>query len=199
MTRLRPGRFVIFVTGPTATGKTQLAIELARRYPIDLVSVDSGQIYRGLDIGTAKPDHRTLEQFPHALINCRTIDNPYSAADFAEQSMTLIRQSLQGNRIPLLVGGTLFYFAALMEGFADLPAASPALRERLQAELLANGLDHLYRRLEQIDPVAAARIDQNDRQRILRALEINAITGENVKKGSSPNGLLRSEIGRAHV
>ena len=194
MIRLRPGHFVVFITGPTATGKTQLAIELARHYPIDLISVDSGQVYQGLDIGTAKPDQKTLEQFPHALINQRTIDDPFSAADFAEQAMTLIRQSLERNRIPLLVGGTLFYFAALMEGFTDLPAANPALREQLESELLAHGLDHLYGRLKRIDPSAAARIDQNDRQRTLRALEINALTGENVKKRASPNGLLRSGL-----
>ena len=167
----------IFLMGPTASGKTALALELVSRFPCEIVSVDSTQVYRGLDIGSAKPGPEILARAPHRLIDILDPTEAYSAARFrvdALREMAVI--SAQG-RVPLLVGGTGLYFRALTQGLSPLPAADPAIRARLEAEAAAIGWAELHRRLARVDPAAAARIHPNDPQRIQRALEVFEVTG----------------------
>ena len=167
----------IFLMGPTASGKTALACELSERFALDLVSVDSALVYRGMDIGTAKPDTATLARYPHALINIRDPGQPYSAADFRADALPLIQQISARGRVPLLVGGTGLYFRALQQGLSDLPQADPAIRARLSAEAAQIGWPAMHARLAQQDPLAAARIGCNDTQRLQRALEVIELTG----------------------
>ncbi len=167
----------IFLMGPTASGKTALACELSDQFPLDLVSVDSALVYRGMDIGTAKPDAPTLARYPHALIDIREPSQPYSAADFATDALPVMRQISARGRVPLLVGGTGLYFRALQQGLSDLPDAHPALRERLFAEAQRIGWPAMHARLAALDPAAAARIGANDAQRLQRALEVIELTG----------------------
>lgn len=163
--------------GPTATGKTGLAVELAREYPCDIVSVDSALVYRGMDIGTAKPDAATLALAPHRLIDILDPAEPYSAARFREDALREIAAIRGRGRIPLLVGGTMLYFRALTEGLAKLPAADPELRQRLAREAARAGWPALHRRLAETDPDTAARLHPNDAQRIQRALEVGMLAG----------------------
>lgn len=163
--------------GPTASGKTALALELAERLPFGLVSVDSAQVYRGLDIGAAKPDAGTLARFPHALVDIREPEETYSAADFRIDALAAMAAVEAAGRVPLLVGGTMLYFHALAHGLSELPDADPAVRERIAAEAAAVGWAALHGRLAALDPVAAARIHPNDPQRIGRALEVIELTG----------------------
>jgi len=167
----------IFLMGPTASGKTALACELSERFPLDLVSVDSALVYRGMDIGTAKPDPATLVRYPHALIDIRDPVQPYSAADFSADALPVMRQISAQGRVPLLVGGTGLYFRALQQGLSDLPQADPAVRERLAAEARRLGWPALHSRLASLDPAAASRIGCNDTQRLQRALEVIELTG----------------------
>ena len=168
---------VLFIMGPTASGKTDLAVALAQRFPFEIVSVDSALIYRGMDIGTAKPDADTLRLAPHRLIDILDPAESYSAGRFrVDAQREIVRIHGQG-RIPLLVGGTMLYFRALQQGLSELPPAHPELRARLAAELAARGSAALHTRLAVVDPVAAARIHPNDPQRIQRALEVFEITG----------------------
>ncbi len=167
----------IFLMGPTAAGKTGLAIRLHELFPLDLVSVDSALVYRGMDIGTAKPDAATLRRAPHALIDIRDPAESYSAAEFREDALSEMARSTRRGRVPLLVGGTMLYFRALARGLADMPSADPELRERLEAEAAARGWAELHRRLARLDPEAAKRIHPNDPQRIQRALEVIELTG----------------------
>lgn len=170
-------RPAIFLLGPTAAGKTELALALCQRYPCEVVSVDSAMVYRGMDIGTAKPDRATLASVPHHLIDIREPTEAYSAAEFRRDALALMHDITQRGRIPLLVGGTFLYFRALEQGLAPLPSADPVVRARLQAELAREGLPALHARLQALDPVAGQRIHPNDPQRILRALEVQALTG----------------------
>lgn len=167
----------IFLLGPTASGKTQLALELHERQPVELISVDSAQVYRGLDIGSGKPDAATLERHPHRLIDIRDPAEPYSAADFRRDALQAMHEVSAAGRIPLLVGGTMLYFKALRDGLADLPEADPALRARLEAQAREEGLPALHRRLREVDPESAARIRPGDPQRLLRALEVWELSG----------------------
>ncbi len=167
----------IFLMGPTASGKTALACELSERFALDLVSVDSALVYRGMDIGTAKPDAATLARYPHALIDIRDPGQPYSAADFCADALPVMRQISARGRVPLLVGGTGLYFRALQQGLSDLPEADPAIRARLSAEAGQTGWPAMHARLAQRDPLAAARIGPNDAQRLQRALEVIELTG----------------------
>lgn len=168
---------VVFLMGPTASGKTALGLAIAERFAVDLVSVDSSLVYRGMDIGSAKPDRATLARFPHALIDIREPSQTYSAAEFADDAAREIRRSHQRGRIPLLVGGTGLYFRALDRGLSALPASDPSVRRQLSDEAASLGWHALHARLAELDPVAAARIHRNDAQRIGRALEVIALSG----------------------
>ncbi len=167
----------IWLMGPTASGKTGLALELAQRLPVELISVDSALIYRGMDIGTAKPDAATLRAFPHRLIDILDPSESYSAARFREDALQAMGEIHARGRIPLLVGGTMLYFRALQGGLDALPASDPALRAALQAEAAARGWAALHEELARVDPKAAARIHPNDPQRLGRALEVWRQTG----------------------
>lgn len=168
---------VICLLGPTASGKTDLAVALVERLPCDIISVDSAMVYRGMDIGTAKPGADILRRAPHRLISMLDPSEPYSAAQFRKDALREIVDIHRSGRIPLLVGGTMLYFRALRSGLSELPSAVPAVRARLSAEAEKVGWSELHRRLALQDPVAAARIHPNDAQRIQRALEIIEITG----------------------
>lgn len=170
----------IFLMGPTATGKTALACRLAERFPLQLISVDSALVYRGLDIGTAKPDAPTLARYPHRLIDIREPSQPYSAAEFRADALAAMHEITQAGGIPLLVGGTGLYFRALERGLSALPEADPDLRAGLAEEAERFGWSTLHARLATADPVAAARIRPGDAQRIQRALEVIALTGRSL-------------------
>jgi tRNA dimethylallyltransferase len=163
--------------GPTAVGKSALALALAERLPVDLVSVDSAAVYRGLDIGTAKPDATVRARHPHALVDVRDPAEPYSAADFRHDALACIEAARAAERIPVLVGGTMLYFRVLEQGIADLPAADAAVRADLDAREVREGLPALHAELARVDPLAAGRIDAGNPQRIKRALEVHALTG----------------------
>lgn len=167
----------IFLMGPTAAGKTDLALELARVLPCDLISVDSALVYRGMDIGTAKPDKSILAEFPHALIDILDPAESYSAADFRADALAAMAVSTARGRIPLLVGGTMLYYKALLEGLADMPGADPQVRAELEARAAAEGWEVLHQELAVVDPESAARIHRNDPQRLLRALEVYQVSG----------------------
>jgi len=164
--------------GPTAAGKTGVALALAGRFKVDLISVDSAQVYRGLDIGSAKPDAATLAEYPHALIDVREPEQTYSAADFAHDARLAIAAAHRAGHLPVLVGGTVLYFRALLYGLDELPPADPALRADLAAEARRRGWAALHAELARHDPAAAAAIAPADRQRIQRALEIVRLTGK---------------------
>ncbi len=167
----------IFLMGPTASGKTDLALRLAEQLPCDIISVDSGMVYRGMDIGTAKPPPEVLARAPHRLIDIRDPAKPYSAAQFCADALREMSEITRRGRIPLLVGGTLLYFRALEYGLSELPGADPALRARLAAEAERHGWAALHARLARLDPASAARIHPNDAQRIQRALEVCELHG----------------------
>jgi len=168
----------VMLLGPTASGKTAAALALARSLPLEVISVDSALVYRGLDIGTAKPDAAERAAVPHHLIDILEPTEAYSAARFAADASRLIGEIRARGRLPLLVGGTLLYARALVEGLHDLPQADPALRARLEAQARAEGWPALHRQLAARDPVTAARLAPGDAQRIQRALEILETTGE---------------------
>lgn len=168
---------VVFLMGPTAAGKTDLAVALVERLPLEIVSVDSAMVYRGMDIGTGKPDPDTLARAPHRLIDIREPKDTYSAAQFRADALAAIDEILAAGRVPLLVGGTGLYFRALERGLSRLPGANAGVRATLQAEAAAAGWPALHARLATVDPDAARRIHPNDPQRIQRALEVYELTG----------------------
>ena len=167
----------ICIAGPTASGKTAVALEMGQRWPVEIISVDSALVYRGLDIGSAKPSREEMAAVPHHLIDIREPDEPYSAADFVKDATRLIPEIRARGRIPLLVGGTMLYFKALIEGLDDLPAATPEVREVLEREALEKGWPAMHELLGKVDPVSAARLKPNDAQRIQRALEVYKVSG----------------------
>ncbi|BAP43064.1 tRNA (adenosine(37)-N6)-dimethylallyltransferase MiaA [Pseudomonas sp. 21LCFQ02] len=167
----------IFLMGPTAAGKTDLAIELTRVLPCELISVDSALVYRGMDIGTAKPSKAQLAEFPHRLIDILDPSQSYSAADFRRDALEAMAEITARGNIPLLVGGTMLYFKALLEGLADMPSADAGIRAQLEAQAQAHGWQALHDRLAEVDPVSAARIHPNDPQRLIRALEVYLVSG----------------------
>ncbi|MCJ8170248.1 tRNA (adenosine(37)-N6)-dimethylallyltransferase MiaA [Atopomonas sediminilitoris] len=173
---------VICLMGPTASGKTALALELADALPVDLISVDSALVYRGMDIGTAKPDAAMLARYPHQLVDILEPTVAYSAAEFVSDARAAIRASHAAGRIPLLVGGTMLYFKALLEGMATMPSANPEVRAALQAQAAEQGWDALHAQLQAIDPQSAARIHPNDPQRLLRALEVWQVSGKTMSE-----------------
>ncbi len=171
-------RPVICLMGVTAAGKTELAVELVQRYPLEIISVDSALVYRGMDIGTAKPDAKTLAQAPHRLIDICDPEDTYSAARFRKDALAHIQEITAAGKTPLLVGGTLLYFRALLQGLSPLPAADPEIRQQLSEDARKTGWHQLHQHLQQVDPEAAARIHPNDPQRLQRALEVYLITGQ---------------------
>lgn len=178
---------VVCLMGATATGKTDLAVWLHDQGPFDIISVDSAMVYRGMDIGTAKPTPALQQQVPHALLDVRDPDQPYSAAEFAKDAQALIMQSHAAGRIPLLVGGTRLYFSALLEGLSALPSADVTTRQAIDAEAAREGWPALHQQLAEADPQTAARLHPNDAQRIQRALEVYRLTGQ-------PLSVLRSQM-----
>jgi tRNA dimethylallyltransferase len=168
----------IFLMGPTASGKTSAAVALSRQFPLEIISVDSALVYRGMDIGTAKPGADILRTAPHHLIDIRDPTETYSAAEFRRDALNIMDDIRQRGCIPLLVGGTFLYFRALEHGLSDMPPADPAVRAELEQELCRDGLAALHRRLAAVDAEAAARIHATDPQRILRALEVYTLTGQ---------------------
>ncbi|HZE93756.1 MAG TPA: tRNA (adenosine(37)-N6)-dimethylallyltransferase MiaA [Gemmatimonadales bacterium] len=174
MARLPPA---ILLMGPTASGKTPLALELAKRFPVELVSVDSAQVYRGMDIGTAKPFPAERAAVPHHLIDIVDPTERYSAARFRTDALRLMAEITERGRIPLLVGGTMLYFKALREGLSELPKADEAVRAEIDEEAAARGWPAMHAELTRVDPRTAARLKPNDTQRIQRALEVYRVSG----------------------
>lgn len=179
---------VIFLMGPTASGKTALAFDLVQSLPCDIISVDSALIYRGMDIGTAKPTQDELLKAPHRLIDIKDPSEAYSAADFRKDALTEIESIIAKGRIPLLVGGTMLYFKALLEGLSPLPEADSAIRAEIEAEAAMKGWAALHEELVAIDPVSGVRIHPNDPQRISRALEVYRISGKSMTELTAQKG-----------
>jgi tRNA dimethylallyltransferase len=172
----------LFLMGPTASGKTALAMELFDRLPCELISVDSALIYRGMDIGTAKPDAALLRRYPHRLIDIRDPAESYSAAEFRADALAAMAEITAAGRIPVLVGGTMLYFNALQKGLATLPEANPQLRAEIEADAARLGWPALHARLARLDPAAGARLKPTDSQRIERALEVVLLTGKPISE-----------------
>ncbi|WP_346798956.1 tRNA (adenosine(37)-N6)-dimethylallyltransferase MiaA [Halomonas sp. Bachu 37] len=169
--------WAIFLMGPTAAGKTDLAMALHERLGMELISVDSAMVYRDMDIGSAKPSPQELARAPHRLIDIRDPAEPYSAAEFRQDAQREMRQISMAGQVPLLVGGTMLYFKRLVEGVANLPEADSAVRARLEAQAEEHGLSALHAELARVDPHAARRIHPNDPQRLIRALEVFHVSG----------------------
>ncbi|WP_258576737.1 tRNA (adenosine(37)-N6)-dimethylallyltransferase MiaA [Candidatus Pantoea persica] len=178
----------IFLMGPTASGKTALAIALREQLPVELISVDSALVYRGMDIGTAKPTAEERAQAPHRLLDIRDPAETYSAADFRRDALAAMAEIVANGRIPLLVGGTMLYFKALLEGLSPLPSADSAVRQQIEQTAREKGWDALHRQLCEIDPVAGSRIHPNDPQRLSRALEVFFISGKTLTELKKTSG-----------
>ncbi len=179
---------IICLMGPTASGKTNLAIRLVQQFPLEIISVDSAMVYRGMDIGTAKPSFDILKLAPHRLINIREPENAYSAANFRDDALKEIADITRHKKIPLLVGGTMLYFRALQQGLSHLPSANPTLRKKLAKEAAELGWPALHERLTRVDSEAAARIHPHDSQRIQRALEVYEETGKRLSLWQQESG-----------
>ncbi len=169
---------ILCLMGPTASGKSELALALAQRYAGELVSVDSAQVYRGLDIGSAKPTCDIQAQVPHHLIDIRDPWEVYSAADFANEATQVLMTLVDAGKMPILVGGTHLYYRALQQGLSDMPSADPTIRAQLQSDLDTQGAKAMHQQLKACDPIAAKQIHVNDPQRLLRALEVFQLTGQ---------------------
>ena len=169
---------VVAIMGPTASGKTAAALAIAQDLPCEIISVDSALIYRGMDIGTAKPSAEEQAKVPHHLIDIRDPSESYSVMQFREDALRLIQAIQARGKLPLLVGGTMLYFKGLRDGLDELPQADPALRAQLDMEAMRHGMPAMHARLTELDPITAARLKPNDSQRIQRALEIIALTGK---------------------
>lgn len=187
----------IFLMGPTASGKTDLALELARVLPCELVSVDSALVYRGMDIGTAKPSPEILARHPHRLVDIRDPAQSYSAAEFVDDATAAMQEISAAGRIPLLVGGTMLYYRALLDGLAQMPGADASVRAELEAQADAEGLASLHRQLAEVDPESAARIHPNDPQRLVRALEVYRVSGLTMSEHRARQRSQKSATGEA--
>ncbi|MEQ5349579.1 tRNA (adenosine(37)-N6)-dimethylallyltransferase MiaA [Proteus sp. WDL240414] len=185
-TQIKPK--AIFLMGPTASGKTALAIALRQKLPVDIISVDSALIYRGMDIGTAKPDATEQSLAPHRLIDILDPALPYSAADFRRDALNAMEEITAAGRIPLLVGGTMLYFKALLEGLSPLPSANPDVRAEIEKKAVEQGWEAIHKELALVDPVAAQRIHPNDPQRLSRALEVYLISGKTMTELTKISG-----------
>lgn len=198
MTDLPPA---LMLMGPTASGKTALALSLVDRFPFEIISVDSALVYRGMDIGTSKPSADILKQYPHHLVNILHPEDAYSAAEFRSDALSLMEDIIRRNKIPLLVGGTMLYFRALINGLSDLPSADQGIRQVLENDFEKLGSHVMHQKLQTVDPEAAKRIHPNDPQRIQRALEVFQISGiplsewwEKEKKQKLPYTVLKLAI-----
>ncbi|OTQ71845.1 MULTISPECIES: tRNA (adenosine(37)-N6)-dimethylallyltransferase MiaA [unclassified Gilliamella] len=179
---------IISLMGPTASGKTAFAMELYDKYPIDIISVDSALIYRGMDIGSAKPTKQEQQKYPHKLIDiCDPVES-YSAANFRHDAIEEIEKSLSNGRTPLLVGGTMLYFKALIEGLSPLPAADSDIRQQIEEKANKLGWQAIHEELKKVDPVSAQRIHPNDPQRLNRALEVYLISGKSLTELTQESG-----------
>lgn len=194
----------IFLMGPTASGKTDLAVSLVERLNCEIISVDSALVYRDMDIGTAKPDAETLARAPHRLIDIIDPAESYSAARFRDDALREMAQITAAGKIPLLVGGTMLYYRALQQGLSQLPEGDPEVRSRIEAEAAENGWQLLHDRLARVDPESAARIHPNDPQRLSRALEVYEISGQPLsvlwreqEKGTFPYRALKLAVAPA--
>ena len=188
---------LVAIYGPTHTGKTDLAKDLYSRFPSELISVDSVQIYKGFDIGSNKPDKKELQKYPHHLIDILDPNEKFSVGDFKKRSIKILQDADKQSKLPIFVGGSLMYFYSLLEGLADLPERDDLIRAELECDLETFGLDYLFRRLEDLDPEAALVIHQNDRQRILRAIEVCLITNEKfstIQKHAVKEKILKRKI-----
>ena len=179
---------VVFILGPTASGKTSLASELLQLCACTLISVDSTQVYRGMDIGSAKPSPAELSRAPHELIDIREPWQTYSAAEFCSDATALIAAARAGGKVPVLVGGTMMYYRALEEGLADMPAASAEIRAQIASDAEQRGWASVHAQLAAVDPEAAKRIHPNDPQRVQRALEVYLLTGEPISQRQGQTG-----------
>lgn len=177
----------VFIMGPTASGKTDLAIELVKHYPFEIISVDSALVYRGMNIGTAKPNAEELSVAPHHLIDILDPTESYSTANFRKDALSAMAAIHAKNKIPLLVGGTMLYHRSLLYGLSELPAANEAIRKQLEKEAQKNGVEFMHKKLADIDPIAAQRIHPNDPQRVQRALEVYEITGKTMTQLQQEN------------
>ncbi|MGO1297521.1 MAG: tRNA (adenosine(37)-N6)-dimethylallyltransferase MiaA [Vibrio sp.] len=186
MTKQLP--LALFLMGPTASGKTDLAIRLRQKFPVEIISVDSALIYKGMDIGTAKPSREELALAPHRLIDILDPRDSYSAADFRRDALLAMDAIVSEGKIPLLVGGTMLYYKALIDGLSPLPAADQKIRQQIEQEALTNGWTMLHDQLQDIDPVSAKRIHPNDPQRLSRALEVYRITGKTLTELTATKG-----------
>ncbi|MDN3679005.1 tRNA (adenosine(37)-N6)-dimethylallyltransferase MiaA [Vibrio tapetis subsp. quintayensis] len=178
----------LFLMGPTASGKTDLAIRIRQKYPVEIISVDSALIYKDMDIGTAKPDEHELALAPHRLINILDPKDAYSAADFRKDAIAEMGRIVADGKIPMLVGGTMLYYKALLEGLSPLPAADPEIREQIEQQALTHGWSVMHDELKSIDPVSAERIHPNDPQRLSRALEVYRISGKTLTELTQQKG-----------
>ena len=178
----------IFLMGPTASGKTDLAIQLRQQLPVEVISVDSALIYRGMDIGTAKPSKAELALAPHRLINICDPAESYSAANFRTDALREMQEISAQGKIPLLVGGTMLYYKALLEGLSPLPSADEKVRSEIEAKAALVGWGGLHQELSKIDPISAQRINPNDSQRINRALEVFYLTGKTLTELTAQKG-----------
>lgn len=181
-------KHAVCLMGPTASGKTDVAISLCKRFPFEIISVDSALVYRGMDIGTAKPDAATLQRAPHRLVDIRDPEQKYSAGEFVRDAFREMAAIRAAGRIPLLVGGTMMYFRALLHGIADLPAGDAGIRARIDADAGTHGWLAQHARLREVDPSAAERIDPHDRQRIQRALEVYLVSGKSLSEWQKEAG-----------
>lgn len=184
----QPLPLALFLMGPTASGKTELAIRLRQKYPVEIISVDSALIYKGMNIGTAKPDAQELALAPHRLIDILDPSEAYSAADFRSDALQQMDEIVSQGKIPLLVGGTMLYYKALLEGLSPLPAADPDIRQQIEQEANEKGWDVMHQQLNDIDPVSAKRIHPNDPQRLSRALEVFRISGKSLTELTEQKG-----------
>lgn len=178
---------IICLMGPTASGKTSLAVEIVQRFSCEIISVDSAMVYRGMDIGTAKPDADILRIAPHRLIDFLDPKEAYSAGQFRQDALREIEAIIADNKIPLLVGGTMMYFRILQQGLATLPQADPTVRAELKSRAEKEGWESLHAYLSTVDAVAGKKINPNDSQRIQRALEVYLLTGKNMTEWQAQN------------
>ncbi len=185
---------LVCLMGPTASGKTQIAVQLVQQFPFEIISVDSAMVYRDMDIGTAKPSADIVHRAPHQLINLIDPSETYSAAQFCKDAMQAINDIQGHHKIPLLVGGTMLYFRALLRGMADLPSANQAIRQQLEQEAMIKGWPAMHEKLKHIDPEAAEKIYPQDSQRIQRALEVFMVSGKKISVLQKESGALLQAV-----